>query len=121
MSLLTEKPRTADFILSVANGTLSIENVILASGQNLNAGTVLGKVTASAKFVQLAPAAADGSQNAAGILTAATDASAADAACVIVAREAEVKADALIWPTGVTTPQTLTALGQLAGANVIVR
>ena len=41
---LTEKNRAGDFILSMAPGTLSLENGILNSGQNLQAGTVLGEL-----------------------------------------------------------------------------
>lgn len=118
---LTQHPRTADFILSEANGTLSRENAILASSGSLLAGTVLGLVTASKKYVQWAPAATDGSETAAAILYAATNASTADAACVVVARQAEVKADALIWPAGATTPQKAAAIASLATREILSR
>jgi len=41
---IIEKNRTGDFILSLANGTQSLENALLAEGENLQAGTVLGMV-----------------------------------------------------------------------------
>ncbi len=52
--------------------------ITLASGQNLARGAVLGKVTASGKYVLSLSAAADGSQTPDAILAEATDASAAD-------------------------------------------
>jgi hypothetical protein len=43
MSSLTEKLHASGFILSEAEGTLSRDNGILISGQNLGAGTVIAK------------------------------------------------------------------------------
>lgn len=45
---LTQSPRTGDFVLSLANGTLSLDNGILALGQNATAGTVLGQALVAA-------------------------------------------------------------------------
>lgn len=118
---LTQKPRTGDFILSEANGTLSRENAILAAGKALDAGAVLGQVTATEKYVEWSPAAEDGSETAAAILYAATDASDADAACVVIARQAEVKADALLWPTAATEPQKAAAITALAAREILSR
>lgn len=117
----TQNARNADFVLSLANGTLSLENAILASGHNAQAGTVLGKVTASGKYVPVAPAAADGSETAAAILYGHADATSADQACVVVARQAEVKADGLIWPAGITTPQKTAAIGELDAVAILLR
>lgn len=120
MSPKTENPRTGDFLLSEANGTYSRENVILDTGA-LQAGTVLGKITASGKYVILAPAAEDGSEDAAAILWSHADASTADAAVVVIARDAEVKADALIWPAGITEPQKTAAIAQLNTLGIVLR
>ncbi|WP_337054091.1 head decoration protein [Pseudoxanthomonas sp. USHLN014] len=121
MNPITEKTRFGDFLLSEANGSYSRENEILASGQNLQAGTVLGAVTASGKYTILAPGASDGSQTAGGILLATTNASAADAAVVVVERAAEVKADALIWPAGITNAQKTAAIAQLNTLGIVLR
>lgn len=48
----------------------------------------------------LDPAEDDGAQIAAGILYASVDASAADEACVVVVRDAEVNQHELTWPKG---------------------
>lgn len=55
------------------------ESVTIASGQNLVRGSVLGKVTASGKYILCDTAAADGSENPSMILLQDVDASTADA------------------------------------------
>jgi hypothetical protein len=120
MSEKTENPRTGDFLLSEANGTLSRENIIVDTG-TLDAGTVLGQVTTGGKYVILAPAAADGSESAAGVLWSRADASGGDAAAVAIVRDAEVIADALIWPDGITANQKTTAIGQLNALGIVLR
>jgi len=116
----TQPKANASFILSEANGTLSRETVIIDTG-NLAAGTVLGRVTATGKYVQHAPGASNGSEHAVAVLYAATDATAGDAKAVVIIRDAEVADNALTWATGITGPQKNTALARLAENHVIVR
>lgn len=52
--------------------------VTILAGQNLARGAVVGRVTASGKYVLSASAAGDGSQTPVGILVQDTDATAAD-------------------------------------------
>ncbi len=120
MTTITENNRAGDFLLSEANGTYSRENEILATGNDLQAGAVLGQITASGKFTVLAPAAEDGSEDAAGILLATTNAT-ADTAVVVVVRDAEVKADQLVWPAGITTNDKNAAIAQLAALGIVLR
>lgn len=75
----------------------------------------------SGKYTQLAPAAANGSQSAAAILLADVDATAADVACAVVARQAEVNGNELTWPGGITADQTAAARAQLAQLGILVR
>lgn len=63
-------------------GPFPAKGITLASGQNLPRGAVLGKITASGKYVLSLSAASDGSQTPDMILSEATDASAGDAATV---------------------------------------
>ncbi len=121
MTIFTEGRHRGEYIATEANGTRSRDVATLASGNNLSAGTVLGKVTASSKYTILAPGASDGSQTAAGILFESTNASAADAAVVITARDTEVCADSLTWPAGITGPQKTAAITQLAALGILVR
>ena len=120
---LNENARTGDFLLSEANGTYSRENAVLSSGNNLQAGTVLGKLTATGEYTALDPAAdpEDGSEAAAGVLWASTDATDADAAVVVICRDAEVKADALIWPEGIATNDKNAAIAQLVALGIVLR
>ena len=118
---ITETNRNGEVLLSEANGALSREVVTIASGQNLEAGAVLGKVTASGKYVGLAPDATDGSEVANAVLLYDADASAGDAKATVLVRLAELASDKLVWPTGITQAQIDTALSQLAGDYIIAR
>lgn len=120
MTTLTENNPAGDFLLSEANGTYSRENEILAAGNNLQAGAVLGRLTASGKLAALDPAAATGAEDAAGILLATTHAT-TDVAVVAVERDAEVKADQLVWPAGISTNDKNAAIAQLAALGIVLR
>lgn len=67
-------------LIAANSDLLYHEQLTLLSGQNLVRGAVLGKVTASGKYVLSASAASDGSQVPAAILVDDINASAGDAA-----------------------------------------
>ena len=117
---ILEQANGFEFVQSEANGALSRDEVTLISGQNLRSGAVLGRITASGKYTQYAPAASDGSQLFAGILGYTTDATGGDQKVSIFARLGEVKKDRLIKPT-LTTPQAATLATQMASAFVVER
>lgn len=119
MTMIKEDLQAGAFLASEANGTRSREVGTLAAG-NHKAGTVLA-LNGSGDYVIVAPAAENGTETAVAVLYAAADASEGPAPCVVVARDAEVNKAELIWPTGITAPQTATALGQLAAAGIIAR
>jgi hypothetical protein len=121
MTVLTEGRYTAEFLVSEANGARSRDVVIIASGEVLEPGTVLGMVTASGKYVQLDPAASDGSEAAAAILYEGVDATAADTSRAVLLRDAEVNGGEIVWPDGITEPDKTTAIGQLAALGILVR
>ncbi len=110
----TEPIHNAEFLLSEGEGVISRDAVTLAKGQNLVAGTVLGKITASGKYAAYNNAATDGTETAAGILLMSTDATNADMPAVAITRLAEVTAQSL---TGLDTAAT----ADLAALNIIVR
>jgi hypothetical protein len=118
---LAEARHSGEFILSMAHGNRSVDNGTLLSGQNLVAGAVLGKITATGKWKVYDNAASDGSQSAAGILMAATNASSADTACAVLVRDAEVIYGALTWGAGSPTIDTPAGIVDLALLHVIVR
>ena len=96
MSATAMGPRAYSFLLSEAPGTLSREEVTILSGETLTAGTVLGKISASGKYVAYDDGATDGSEVAAAILTADVDASAGDQLATVIARLAEVDENKLV-------------------------
>jgi hypothetical protein len=121
MPELQEGRYAGEFVVSEGNGKISRETITVVSGETLEAGAVLGKITASGKYKALDPAAVDGSEAAAAILYDAVDASVADAEGVAIARLAEVNAAELVWPDGITGGEKTTALGELAALNIISR
>jgi len=112
--------QSAEFILDYEEN-LSLDKVTLITGQNLLAGTVLGKITASGKYTKHATGAADGSQTAAAILYAPCDATSADMPCVVVSRLAEVADDKLIYMTAISAPNKLAAIAALLTTFIVVR
>ena len=121
MTTLTESVYTGEFLVSEANNTLSREQVTLAPGLNLLSGTVLGRITDSDVYVPLDLLAADGSEQAAGVLynNATTSSSGGDA--VIIARQAEVDEQLLVWPAVITDEQQKVALAELATLGIVLR
>ena len=121
MTTLTEGRHTGEHLISEANGTRSRDVVTLVSGQNLAPGAVLGKITDSGKYTQLAPGAADGSEAAAAVLFAEVNASVADKAAVVSARDTELDGAALGWPAGINAGQKTTATAQLKLLGIVIR
>jgi hypothetical protein len=121
MPVLVEGPHKGEFIVTEGNTTNSRETVTILNGRTLEAGTVLGKVTASGKYRDLDPVLSNGAEIAAAILYDAADASGGDVTAVAIIRLAEINAAEIVWPDGITDNQKQTAIGQLAGANIIAR
>lgn len=123
MVVLTQGLRpAAHYIVSEANGYRSREQIVIASGSGkLDAGAVLGKITASGKYKPYTADATDGSQNAAAILYEGCDATGVDVRRTVTARDTEVHADVLVWAAGVTDPQKTTALTALAALGIAAR
>lgn len=97
MSNLTQGQNRGEFIVSEANGGRSRSVETLLTGENLEAGRVVAKITASGKYVAYDNVGADGSEVAAGIMYDNVDATAADKDAVILLRDAEVNLSELKW------------------------
>ena len=123
MSILTETNHAGGFLVWEVLRDYTRETVTIASGAGkLEPGTVLGKVTTGGKFTKLTPAATNGSQNAAGILWAGVDASAADSPGVVVLRgPALVNRHEIIWPEGASEAQITAATTALGALGIILR
>lgn len=116
-----ETTHAGEFLISEGNGQISRGDITVLSGEDLAAGTVLAVVTASGKYAQHDEDGADGTENAAGILFEAVDASGGDAAGVGILRLAEVNADEIIWPATIIAAEITAAIVELTALNIIVR
>lgn len=124
MATLTETFHDGGFLISEAVGNRSREQVTILSAEILKAGQVVAKVTASGKYVawdHAQSAEADGTTTPAGILVAAVDATGGDKRGVIIARDAEVNANEIVWPDAVQASEKAAAITTLKTLGIIVR
>ena len=122
MTALTQPKTLGDLLKYEAPNFYSREAATVASGQNLQLGTVLGKNSTNGKYYAINPAATDGTQTAVGVLGNDTDATLIERDdALIVVRHAIVARNALIWPSGITAPQKAEAEAQLVALGVLVR
>ena len=119
-TVLKEPVRAGEHLVSEVT-TQSREVGVITGGGAYTAGTVLGKISASGKLTILAPAAADGSQNAVAVLYGPVDTSSGDKSAAINVRLTEVNGLVLTWPSGITTVQQTAAIAQLAALGILVR
>lgn len=122
MPVMTQSKNLGDVLKYEAPNLYSREAAVVAAGQNLAIGTVLGRKTADGKLHALTPAASDGTESAIGVLATDTDATLIDREdALLIARHAIVARNGLIWPAGITAPQKATATAQLTALGVLVR
>jgi hypothetical protein len=100
MTTFTEGKHAGEFLISEANGTRSRLNVTIASGEDLVAGQVVGKITSGGKYAAYDNGAGDGTEVAAGILLDNVDATDGDVEAVVIVRDAEVNGECLTYLTG---------------------
>ena len=122
MPVLHEPANLADLLKYEAPNLYSRDEVVVAAGQTLALGAVVGRITASREIVALDPAANDGREIAAGVLIEAVTTTATERRrSVIVSRHAIVFGGALVFAPTLTAEQTAAALAQLAALGVLVR
>ena len=120
MAVVTERVQPAEFLITEANGDLSRAEIVVITGQNLAAGAVLGKITASGKYTAYDNASALGPEVAAGILIHPVDATSADQKGAAIVRHAEVDGDMLNW--GAMAGGDITAgIADLLTQDIVVR
>lgn len=124
-TVFNEGRYASDWLKREADSHFSREEVIIASGSGVvQSGTVVGKITASGKYAPVTVAATDGSEDAAGIVLETVDATSADAAAVIIARDAIVVHQGLKYGADVDTSGERAAITAALGAlnpPIIVR
>ena len=119
MPTYTEGTRTGEHVLSEASGARSREVGTLASG-NLPAGAVLA-LNAGGDYVQIDPAAVDGTESAKAVLYGATDASEAPQPITVHVRACEVHGELLGWPEAADEAAITAGTNDLVSRGVIVR
>ena len=122
MATLTEGKHEGEFIGQLAMGIgYHVDQVTVLSGQNLVAGAVVGKVTASGKYVAYDNAGTDDGRRAvAGILVAAVDASGGDVTTgrVLLRGPAIVNKNDLTWAAGIDAGEQATAIAALMALGI---
>ena len=121
MATLTEGKHAGEFIGELALGQgYHCDQITVLSGQNLVAGAVIGRVTASGKFVAFDNAGTDdGRRTVAGILVDAVNASAADATGLGLLRgPAIVNKNDLTWAAGVDAGEQAAAITALLALGI---
>ncbi|AXS39260.1 head decoration protein [Breoghania sp. L-A4] len=105
MDIKTEGARDLGFVLSLASGKRSLDTITIASGAGrLESGTVLGRITASGKFITSPNAEVvdiEGAEIATAILGYGVDATDSDVEAVVVDGDAEVKEPMLVFDASV--------------------
>lgn len=120
MTVFNEGVHTAEWLISEGNGQISREAVTFTAALNTKyaSGTVLGRITATGKYVPSLNSASDGSQTAVAVLHTEVPAGAArDVKVTAIVRSAEVFGAMLnngaALESGVAT--------ELAGVGIIAR
>ena len=126
MATLTKIQSNASFIVSESNGYRSRDDVTVTvpATTTYAAGTILGKITASGKYVRHAAGATDGSEDEAGVLCETlvnTAVSAVDSESVSFARDAEVNGSELTYEVGADAAQITASNLALKALGIIVR
>ena len=122
MPVLHEPVHLSDLLKYEAPNLYSRDEVIVAAGQTLALGAVVGRITATGEIVALDPTANDGRETVAGVLIEAVVTAATERKrSVIVSRHALVFGGSLVLPTTLTSEQTTAALVQLTALGIVVR
>jgi hypothetical protein len=126
MTTLTEGRHAGEFIVSEANTgstgeSRSRDSITVFAGENLKAGAVLGKVTATGKYVEYDAGNLDGSEVAVAVLFDNADATAGDVSAVALVRDCEVSVNSIQWLAGSLQPAIDLGITELAAVGIIAR
>lgn len=121
MPPLTEPNRSGDFLLFEEDHHYSRDVVTIAASADLEPGTVLGKVTASGKFIRSVETASDGSETATAVLLSPAKAETADVTdALVIARHARVKRHGLLFDASYDdTAKRDAAVAELASVGIL--
>lgn len=125
MGTITEKSRPLEHVLAEL-GSYSRDTITVAQGEGkLEAGTVVGMIDTSKKFIaspDASVAGKEGAESALAVLAYNVDASSSDTDAVIHARITEFKRDSLKFESSVDDDSKIqTKLDQLKSVGLIAR
>lgn len=122
-TVLNDRVRAVEFILSEANPDRSRDTIVIASGSGVvTAGTVLGKITASGKYAPSPATGSDGAQTGVALNLYTVDATSADVKVTGLTRDAEVNGNCIFYAASVDDNTKKAAKAtQLAAVGIIVR
>ncbi len=97
------------------------EDIIVLAAEDLDTGAVLGKISASGKYVGWDPDAHDGSETVAGILITGVegDTSIDQPSAAVTRGPARINAAGLSWITSVGDDDKVTALAALKALGIV--
>ncbi len=97
------------------------DNITVLAGEDLDSGAVLGKISATSKYVAWDPDASDGSQTVAGILIAGVegDTSIDQPAAALVRGPARINTAALSWKSNVDSGDKTAAYAALKALGIV--
>lgn len=123
MSIFQNIIRTGGFMQSEAEFARSRDKVCISGGAGvLRIGMVLGEITATGKYVPSPATAIDGSQIAVAVLYDEVDATDGDVVAPVIAGDAELRAEDIVYDPSVTTLlQMMNKWAQLAAVGVQIR
>jgi hypothetical protein len=123
MTVLNQPLTMGDVLKYEVNPNYTRETITLLAGMPYPVGSVLGRITASAKYKLATSGGSDGAQTASAVLLFAVDATLADATGIVVARgPAIVSRAALAYDATVDDgAKIITKISQLAAAGIIAR
>ena len=120
---IEENNRLGDLLKYEADKNYCREVMTVASGQNLKMGTVVGIKTATdeIKIVSIDDEETDGSDLAFGVLLEDTDATSAAKKALVIARDAILASDYVVFPADSTAEQKKKITKDLEKRGIVIR
>lgn len=121
MAQFDERTYPGDWLKWEQDANYSREQVTIAAGQNLMSGAVVGMISVGGRFAAYDNGLSNGLEVAAGILVEDVNATAADRQGVIIARDAVVNPNALVYLAAQNQAARDAALVDLRTLGILAR
>ncbi|MBR1734847.1 MAG: head decoration protein [Alphaproteobacteria bacterium] len=120
---MEENHRLGDLLKYEADKNYCREVMTVASGQNLKMGTVVGikSATEEIKSVSISEEEIDGSDSAFGVLLEDVDATSAAKKALVIARDAILASDYIVFPNDATADQKKKITKDLEKRGIVIR